>query len=326
MKAIEFRQFGSPDVLKIVDVPTPRPGKGEALVRAHAIGVNYFEVLMRQDRYAVTPELPMVPGVELAGVVEAVGEGVRPSLLGSRVAVPMFAHGRGSGGYAEFVTVDATTLVPIPDGLSFDAAAALMIQGLTALHLVRQIPPRNKTLLVSAASGGVGSLLVQLARKGGAGAIVAVASSEEKLELARSLGADLGATYAEPEWPATLKRALRGGGVDIVYDFVGGDFTGTAIELLAPGGELVFGALGRFALSTRQTESVFSKNQVLRGFALLPLLDPAGLRADLTALFRRAEEGMLAVTIGGRFSLERAEAAHRAIEGRQTTGKIVLVP
>ncbi len=326
MKAIEFRQFGSPDVLKLVDVPTPSPGKGEALVRARAIGVNYFEVLMRQDRYTMTPELPMVPGVELAGVVEAVGEGVRPSLLGSRVAVPMFAQGRGSGGYAEFVTVDATTLVPIPDGLSFEPAVALMIQGLTALHLVRQNPPKNKTLLVSAASGGVGSLLVQLARNGSARAIVAVASSEEKLELARSLGADLGANYAQPDWPATLKAALRGGGIDIVYDFVGGEFTGTAIDLLAPGGELVFGALGRFTLSAKQMETMFSQNQVLRGFALLPLLDPVGLRTDLADLFSRAEEGTLKVTIGGRFSLQEAEDAHRAIESRQTTGKIVLAP
>ncbi|MHC2492370.1 NADPH2:quinone reductase [Sinorhizobium meliloti] len=326
MKAIEFRRFGSPDVLQSVDVATPSPERGEALVRVGAVGVNYFEVLMRQDRYAVTPELPMIPGVEVAGVVVAVGEDLSQDIIGSRVAVPMFAHGRGTGGYAEYVSVDAAMLVPIPDGLSFEAAVALMVQGLTALYLVRQSSLQNKTLLISAAAGGVGSLLVQLARDGGARTIVAVASSQKKLDSARSLGAHLGINYAAPDWTATLRAALNGGGVDILYDFAGGEFTHAAIDLLAPAGELVFGALGRFALSGRQVESMFALNQSLRGFALLPLLNLAGLKADLAELFNRAQEGALTVAIDSRFSLDRAADAHRAIESRRTIGKVVLVP
>lgn len=326
MRAIEFRRFGSPDVLRSVDVATPNPGRGEALVRVGAVGVNYFEVLMRQDRYAVTPELPMIPGVEVAGVVVAVGEDISQILIGSRVAVPMFAHGRGGGGYAEYLSVEAAMLVPVPDGLSFEAAVALMVQGLTALYLVRQSSLQNKTLLISAAAGGVGSLLVQLARNGGAGTIVAVASSEEKLDFARSQGAHLAINYAAPDWTVALREALSGGGVDIIYDFVGGEFTHAAIDLLAPAGELVFGALGRFALSARQVETMFALNQSLRGFALLPLLKLGDLKADVGELFNQAQKGALTVTIDSRFSLDQAADAHRAIESRRTTGKVVLVP
>jgi NADPH2:quinone reductase len=187
MKAVQLSRFGPPDVLEIVEVPTPIPQPGEVLVRVRASGVNFFETLMREDRYAMTPELPMIFGVEVAGVIEALGDGVAASLLGARVAVPMFAVGRGSGGYAERLAIDAASVVPIPDELSFEDATALMVQGLTALHLVRQSPPVGKTVLVNAAAGGVGSLLVQLAKRAGAKLIVATASTNEKLDFARSI-------------------------------------------------------------------------------------------------------------------------------------------
>ncbi|MBP1887337.1 quinone oxidoreductase family protein [Sinorhizobium mexicanum] len=324
MKAIQFRHFGPPEVLEIVDIPKRAPAEGEVLVRTRAIGVNFFEVLMREDRYAVTPELPMIPGVEVAGVVEAAGAGVSGTIIGSRVAVPMFAFGRGSG-YAEYITIDAATLVPVPDVLPFETATALMIQGLTALHLIRQSPPKGKTILVTAAAGGVGSLLIQLAKSAGARSIVATASSDAKLELVRSLGADIGVDYSLPNWTAGLKETLNGRGIDIIYDLIGGPFTKAALDLLAPGGELVFGALGRFGLGSGEMEAMFSRNQSLHGFALLPLLTAAGLKADLADLFHQAEKGTLRVIDGGRFPLTRAADAHRALESRQTTGKIVLI-
>ncbi|RUU01315.1 zinc-binding alcohol dehydrogenase family protein, partial [Mesorhizobium sp. USDA-HM6] len=138
MKAIQFSRFGGPEVLEVVDVPTPVAGAGEVLIRVGAAGINFFEVLMRADRYAVTPSLPMFPGVEAAGIVEVIGEGVEPRLLGSRVAAPLFVSDRPFGGYAEYVTIDASLAIPLPDALSFEDAVALMVQGLTAFNLLKQ--------------------------------------------------------------------------------------------------------------------------------------------------------------------------------------------
>jgi NADPH2:quinone reductase len=281
---------------------------------------------MRQDRYAVTPELPMIFGVEVAGVIEALGDGVARSLLGARVAVPMFAVGRGSGGYAERLAIDAASAVPIPDDLSFEDATALMVQGLTALHLVRQSPPVGKTVLVNAAAGGVGSLLVQLAKRAGAKLIVATASTNEKLDFARSIGADAGVDYTAPDWVARVRDATGGAGADIVYELVGGAVTRASLDALAPRGELVFGALGRFDLDASDLEKMILRNQSLRGFALLPLLTPAVLKSSLTELFDLAASGELKVIQGGRYPLDQASEAHRAIEERRTTGKVVLVP
>jgi NADPH2:quinone reductase len=326
MRAVQLSRFGPPDVLEIVDVPTPIPAPGVVLVRVRASGVNFFETLMRQDRYAVTPELPMIFGVEVAGVIEALGDGVARSLLGARVAVPMFAVGRGSGGYAERLAIDAASAVPIPDDLSFEDATALMVQGLTALHLVRQSPPVGKTVLVNAAAGGVGSLLVQLAKRAGAKLIVATASTNEKLDFARSIGADAGVDYTAPDWVARVRDATGGAGADIVYELVGGAVTRASLDALAPRGELVFGALGRFDLDASDLEKMILRNQSLRGFALLPLLTPAVLKSSLTELFDLAASGELKVIQGGRYPLDQASEAHRAIEERRTTGKVVLVP
>ena len=135
MRVVQFDSFGSPDVLRVIEAPTPRPGPGEVLIRVETAGINFFEVLMRRDHYAGTPTLPMRPGVEVAGVVTAVGEGADPELLGARVAAPLFAMGR-SAGYADHALADADGVVRLPEALSFADAAALMVQGLTALHLV----------------------------------------------------------------------------------------------------------------------------------------------------------------------------------------------
>jgi NADPH2:quinone reductase len=326
MQAIQLRRFGGPEMLEPVGIPTPVAGPGEALVRIRAAGVNFFETLLRQDRYAVTPELPMIPGVEVAGVVEALGPGVAESLLGARVAVPMFAFGRGSGGYAEFVAIATAALVPLPDGLAFEDAAALMVQGLTALHLLRQSPPSGRTVLVTAAAGGVGSLLLQLAKRDGADRVVAAAGTAEKLALARSLGGDAGVDYGRPGWASAVLDATGGRGADTVYDAVGGAVATACLDALAPGGELVFGAVNRCDLGPAELERMIAKNQSWRGFALLPLLTPETVRADLAELFGLAAGGALAVVRGGRYPLDQAAAAQAALEGRRTTGKVVLVP
>jgi NADPH2:quinone reductase len=326
MRAIQLNRFGGPEVLDVVEMPRPEPQAGEVLIRVHAAGVNFFEVLMRGDRYATTPQLPMVPGVEAAGTVEALGHGVDISLTGTRVAAPLFASKRPFGGYADYVTIDASLAVPLPDALSFEDATALMVQGLTAFHLLRQSAPAGKSVLVTAAAGGVGSLLVQLAKRQGASTVIAVAGSRAKLDLALSLGADAAVDYSTPDWPARVRKAAGGAGVDVVYDIVGGSMTAASLQALAACGELVFAALGRYAIRASDLEAMITRNQSLRGFALLPLLSPDGLRASLSELFRLAAGGQLAVTQGGRYPLDRANEAHRLLEERRSTGKVVLVP
>ncbi|OHV84362.1 zinc-binding dehydrogenase [Rhizobium sp. LCM 4573] len=314
MKVVQFSRFGSPEVLEVIEVRKPQPARGEVLIRVMAAGVNFFEVLMRADRYAVTPSLPMAPGVEVAGLVEAVGEGLDDALIGARVAVPLFAIGRGSGGYAEYIIADAGSLARLPEGLSFENAVALMVQGLTALHLVRQNPPAGKTVLVTAAGGGVGSLLVQLLKQAGAESVIAAAGSGEKRALALSLGADRAVGYD-----------MSGIEADIVFDLIGNELTRGLIDPLRPGGRLVLAAMGRFGLDQVDIGRMLEANQSLQGFSLLPLLGET-LWADLAELFDRAHRGEIRVISGGRFPLTEAAEAHRAIESRLTTGKVVLVP
>jgi NADPH2:quinone reductase len=325
MKAVQLSRFGGPEVLEIVEAPTPAPQPGEVLVRVQASGINFFEVLMRQDRYAVTPELPMMLGVEAAGVIEAIGDGVVTPAIGTRVAVPLFAIGR-NGGYADYVIADAASVVLLPDELSFEDATALMVQGLTALHLVRKSAPKDRTVLVNAAAGGVGSLLVQLARDSGARLVIAAAGSDEKRELAFALGADIALDYSCPDWVERVREATGGTGADIIYDFIGGSFTKACLNSLAPGGELIFGALGRFNLDQAAMEGLFAQNQSMRGFALLPLLTPDKLKADLGWLFGEAVNGRLKIVQGGRYLLDQAADAHRAVERRETVGKVILIP
>ncbi|RXT23644.1 NADPH:quinone oxidoreductase [Rhizobium leguminosarum] len=327
MKAVQFTRFGPPDVLELVELPVPEPGPGEVLLRVHAAGVNFFEVLMRADRYAVTPDLPMFPGVEVAGTIERAGPGAADrSLIGMRVAVPLFAIGRGSGGYAEFVAVDGGAVVQLPDAVSFEAAAALMVQGLTVLHLLRRSPAKGKNVLVSAAAGGVGSLLVQLAKRDGAKMVIAAASSDEKRALSLSLGAEHAVDYMAPGWQEDVKRLTGGLGADIIYETVGDAFSRAALDALAPCGELVLAAMGRFGLEAADVEHMLDDNQSIKGFSLLPLLTPQGVREDLAELFELAAAGALTVIDGGRFPLHQAAEAHRAIEGRRAVGKVVLVP
>ncbi|WFU78182.1 zinc-binding dehydrogenase [Bradyrhizobium sp. CIAT3101] len=324
MKAVRVGRFGGPDVLEVVEIPTPALADRQILVRVEAAGVNFFEALMRQDRYAVTPELPLMPGVEVAGVVEAAGRGAETA-LGTRVAIPLFAVG-GSGGYAEYVTADTAAAVSVPDEVPSEVAVALLIQGLTALHAARRYPLGGKTVLVTAAAGGVGSLLIQLLKLAGAARIIATTSTSRKLELARSLGADIAVNYTDNHWRDAVTDATDGRGVDIAYDFVGGTVAADCLKLLGPGGFLVAGALGRMAFSHEDLENMAAQNQSINGFALLPLLTSDILRADLIHLFELSSTRRLKVLIDKAYPLNEVAEAHRRIESRLSSGKIVLTP
>jgi NADPH:quinone reductase len=323
VKIARIDQFGGPEVFRVLDIATPKIGADEILVRVRASGVNFFEILMRQNQYAVTPALPATFGVEVAGVVEAAGANT-DIIVGSRVVVPLFAIGR-DGGYADYVAVKAAAVVPLPDAVSFDAGVACLVQGLTALNAIRRTSPRGKSVLVTAAGGGVGTLLIQLAKNAGAKRIVALAGATEKLDVALSLGADVAVNHRDEEWLLRCRETARTG-FDIVYDFVGGDLTTMLIDMLAPAGILLFGALGRFSLDREAVNRLLEKSQAIAGLALLPLLQESDLRQDLGELFELVAKGQLTPTIGGRFPLEHVAEAHRLIESRTSIGKVVLNP
>lgn len=329
MKAVQISRFGGPDVFETVEVPTPTPGPGQVLVRVRASGVNFAETLMRENRYAMTPPLPSILGSEVAGTIEALGQGVSGLSVGARVAAPLFAGGMFFGGYAEYAVIDAGLVAPLPDALPFEVATALMVQGLSALYLIKQTPPKGKSVFISAAAGGVGSILVQLAKRAGAKTVIAAASTSGKLDFSRSLGADYGINYTAPGW-AGLAREVSGGlGPDIIYESVGGAVTKASLDALAPLGQLViYGALNiqGFELGVPELLGIIFKNQSVTGFALVPLLTPDSLKAGLAELFDLTVRGELKVMVGATYPLQRVGDAHRALESRGTTGKVVLVP
>ncbi|AZO79219.1 MULTISPECIES: zinc-binding dehydrogenase [unclassified Bosea (in: a-proteobacteria)] len=329
MKAIQYSRFGGPDVLETVEIDQPSPGPGEVLIAVGAVGVNFFEVLMRQDRYVVTPPLPFNPGVEIAGTIAALGEGVTTFSVGERVAAALYLADRQSGGYADYVAVSADVLVHLPETLPFAAATALQVQGLTALHLQRSNPAAGRNVLISAAAGGVGSLLVQLAKRAGAKRVIAMASSNEKLALAQDIGADAGVDYTRPDWPEQVRALTDGAGPDLIFDASGGDIPAQCLALLAPFGRLVlYGPLSiaDFRPDAEALNALIFGNRAIAGFSLLQHLAPERLAQDLGELFALASAGELKLLPGGTFPLAQASAAHAALESRQTAGKLVLVP
>jgi len=329
MRAVQIRHFGGYEELEVSQQPTPVAGPGQVVVRVRAAGINLADTLIRRNRYAVTPDLPLVLGNEVAGTVHDVGSTVRGIRVGARVAAPLFFPGGYSGGYADYATVDAGLVVPLPNAVGFEEATALMIQGLTALYLTRHISPRGKTVLVNAAAGGVGSLLIQLLKRAGAKKIIAGASTQQKLDFAKSWGADVGVIYTQPDWVTRARWATDGVGPDIVYESVGGAVTKGCLEVLAPGGDLViYGALNiqSFDLGVPELLGLIFKNQSLTGFAVMPLLTRETLLASLAELFQLAAAGELKVKVGGSYPLERAGEAHRTLEERGSIGKLVLVP
>src|SRR5438067_12507939 len=315
MRAVVLSEFGPPAVLVPTEVPDPAPGPGQVVVDVELAGITFVETQVRAGRApnpAMAPALPGILGNGVGGVMAAVGPGLDPALAGTRVVTST----GGSGGYAERVAVDAAGVIAVPDGLALRDAVALLADGRTAIALMRAATVREgETVLVEAAAGGVGSLLVQLASAAGA-RVVAAAGGARKLEVARRLGADATVDYSEPGWAALV------GPADVAFDGVGGEIGRAAFELIRPGGRFsAFGlASGTFAqVSDEQAEQ--RGVTVLRGARLSP---DAILELARTAL-AEAAAGRLRPVIGQTFPLERAADAHAAIESRATVGKTLLV-
>ncbi len=322
MKAIQVQQTGGPEVLQLADVTTPEPGRGEARVRVAAAGLNFIDVYHRKGAYDMA--LPFIPGREVAGVVDAVGPEVNEVQVGDRVAFAMHP-----GAYAEFVIVPAWKLVPVPEEVELEIAAAVMLQGMTAHYLTHDTYPLRSgdTALIHAAAGGVGHLLVQMAKMRGA-RIIATVSTEEKAQLARTAGADEVIRYTEADFEAETLRLTSEEGVDVVYDAVGKSTFLKGLNCLQPRGYMVLygqasGAVGPIDPQTLNAKgSLFLTRPSLAHYTLNrpELLQRAG------DLFKWIATGELDVRIDQTFPLAQAADAHRYIEGRQTKGKVLLLP
>ena len=322
MKAIQIHSTGGPEVLRLVDLPIPEPGPGQVLIRVEAIGVNFIEIYFRKGVYKTA--LPTIPGSEAAGTVEELGPGVTGFAAGDAVASTSVI-----GSYAEYALVPAAQLVKIPPGLSMEKAAAAMLQGMTAHYLAYSTWPlkAGETALVHAGAGGVGLLLTQIAVARGA-RVIATVSTEAKAELAREAGASEVILYTERDFEAEVKRLTGGKGVDVVYDSVGKTTFEKSLNCLRPRGLLALFGAASGPVPPFDLIQLSSKGSL---FITRPTLwHYIATRAELewraSEVLNWAAKGELKLRT--EFSYPLAEAAHAQIdlEGRRTTGKILLVP
>ena len=322
-QAIRFHQTGGPDVLQWEAVELPPPAAGEARVRHHAIGLNYIDTYHRSGLYPVP--LPSGIGQEAAGVVEAVGAGVTQVAVGDRVAYT----GGALGAYAEVRNIDADQLIPLPESISFEQAAAMMMQGLTAQYLLRQtyrVKPGD-TIVIHAAAGGVGTIVCQWAKALGA-TVIGTVSSEQKAEVARRHGCDHPIIYTRENFAARVREITGGEGVPVVYDSIGKDTFMDSLSCLRPLGLMVL-----FGASSGPVPPFDCTLLARMGSLFLTrptLFTYASKRADLLAmaaeLFEAVASGKVRIEINQRYPLRDAAQAHRDLEGRRTTGSTILVP
>jgi NADPH2:quinone reductase len=322
MKAIQVRQPGGPEAMELVDLPVPEPKANEAVVKLAASGVNFIDVYQREGRYKVP--LPFVLGQEGAGAVTAVGADVKGLKAGDRVAYASIL-----GSYAEYAAVPAEKLVPVPSGVTDQQAAGAMLQGMTAHYLSHDAFPlqRGETALVHAAAGGVGLLLVQMAHNIGA-RVIATVSTDEKAKLAREAGADDVILYSQSDFEAETKRFMGGKGVDVVYDSVGKTTFEKGLNILRPRGMMVLfggssGAVPPFDLITLSTKgSLYVTRPTLAAYTATR----EELMARSGAVFGMLAAGKLKLRIEHTYPLAEVQRAHRELEARKTTGKLLLIP
>lgn len=322
MQAIRIHENGDAKQLKFEEAPVPEPKDGEVRVKVAATGLNFIEIYQRRGQYQ--GQLPFTPGGEFAGTVDAVGGGVTEFQVGDAVATAS-----GTGGYAEYAVAPAAKLVHVPPGISLEMAAAVMLQGMTAHYLARNTYPLKPgdTALVHAAAGGVGQILVQIAKKCGA-RVIATVSNEEKAKIARRLGADEVILYTSEDFEAEVKRLTDGKGLEVVYDGVGKETFAKGLNCLKPRGYMVL-----YGQASGPVEPI--NPQLLNQKGALFLTRPTlgyyiATREELMQragdLFRWMKAGELTVRIDRTFPLKEASAAHVYMEGRSTKGKVLLIP
>ena len=314
MRAVRIEEFGGPEVLKVVDLPKPEPEDGQVLIEVSRAGMNFADTHQRENSYLARYEVPMVLGGEVAGTTP---DGRRVVAL-----VPQ-------GGYAEYAVAHESTVFPIPDGLEDGAALALLIQGLTAWHLYRTCAKLadGESVVVVSGAGGVGSLAVQLGKPFGAGRVIATASTEEKRAKTLELGADAAVDPAEEDLRAALIEANGGRLVDAVFEMSGGRVFDGCAEALAPFGRIVaYGIAGREP-NTVDTGRLMRKSRAVVGFWLMHCLGRREMMEEpLRDLFERAASGELVPQVGTTYALSDVRRAHEDMQGRRTSGKVLLDP
>jgi NADPH:quinone reductase len=314
MRACQIDEFGGPEVLQVLDVPEPEPGEGEVRIKVSRAGMNFADAHTRENSYLARYETPMILGGEVAGETSD----------GRRV-VALVAN----GGYAEYAVAHEAAVYPIPDGLDEGAALALLIQGLTAWHLYRtcaKVAPGESVVVVSGA-GGVGSLAVQLGKPFGAGRVIATASTEEKRSLTQELGADAAVDPAVEDLTAALIEANDGKQVDAVFEMAGGSTFAGAFEALAPFGRIVAYGIASREPNTVETGRLMRKSRTVVGFWLMHCLGKREMMEEpLADLFDRTVRGELKPQIGETYALSDVRKAHEDMQGRKTSGKLLLDP
>ncbi|MDT4933767.1 MAG: NADPH:quinone reductase [Pseudonocardiales bacterium] len=318
MRAVVLRTFGPPDRLVVEDVADPLPEAGQALVAVEFASLTFVETQVRAGappNPAMTPRLPAVLGNGVGGIVTTVGEGIDGAVVGRRVVTTT----GGSGGYAEQVAVDAAELIEVPDDLGMADAVALLADGRTAIGLIDLAAVRHgDTVLVEAAAGGVGGLLVQLARRAGA-TVVGVAGAKRKVAHVTQLGADVAIDYSHPGWDAKVRAHV--GSVGVVFDGIGGEIGRAGLELLGPNGRFL-----PYGMASGAFTEIPGAETTRRGITVLRAAPraPGELRVLTRRALAEAAAGRLRAVIGQTYPLERAADAHAAIAARQTIGKTLL--
>jgi NADPH2:quinone reductase len=314
MRAVQIEEFGGPEVLQVVDLPTPEPGDGEVLIEVSRAGMNFADTHQRENSYLARYELPLVLGGEVAGTTPD----------GQRVVALL-----RQGGYAEYAVAPEATTFPIPDGVDDAVALALVIQGLTAWHLFRTSSKlqQGESVVVISGAGGVGNLAVQLAKPFGAGRVIATASTEEKRAMTLELGADAAVDPATEDLTGALIEANEGRPVDVVLEMSGGRVFEQSADALAPFGRIVaYGIAGR-EQNKLETGRLMRKSRSVIGFWLMHCLGRRDMMEEpLQELFERAVRGELVPQVGTTYPLSEVRQAHEDLQGRRTSGKLLLDP
>ena len=335
MKAVQIERQGGPEELHLVDLPDPQPGPGEILIEVESASVNFSDVMRRRgDDYPVRTALPFVPGGEIAGTVDALGEGVE----GPDVGTPVFAvaGADGSGGYAELALASASGVIPIPEGLDSDQAAGIIITGLGATLILTQAARlgEGESVLVPAAAGSAGSFAVQIAKHLGAGTVIGAASTEEKRRTALGFGADHVVDYTKADWDAEVREITGGAGVDVALEMVGGERLAQTLLALGPFGRLVvYGHVSGTGgvLTEADLKPVLydpAPNQSIYGFNLGPwfAMKPEVAIDALGQLIGWVASGAIKMPATSTLPLADAAEAHRLLEAGRSSGKLILKP
>lgn len=324
MKQIQMQEYGAPEVLKLVETEIPTPNTGEVLVKVKTIGVNYSDTLRRKNTYFQDTPLPFVLGSEAVGDIVSVGEGVTaPYVIGTTVLAIL----PQASGYSEYVCAIAQYCVPLPPEMDAEKATAIFVQGTTAQLMISQVATnlKDKTVLINASAGGIGSLLVQLAKLNGAN-VIGASSSDAKLQLSKKLGADYTVNYSKPDWSNKVKDLTDGKGVDIVFEMVGGEVYNESLKCLKQGGHIIVFGCASGVQGTIHPEFFVDENITQSGFNLAFFINNKMelWQQALETVIGLLMQGKLKVEIAHRYALEDASSAHKAVENRETTGKVIL--